>query len=408
MLNHLGKQPGLLIAIGLTAKIAGAISMSYFYLVHQSGGDTWNYFQEGMRLRELFLSDFDQFWHYFLDSRESVSGVFFNEPRALFFSKIIGLMLIPLFGNYWLLTLAFASISFLVSWKLYLRLKELFGNWEVWFVSLMLFPSFLFWTSGIQKETVVMICLSGLLVIGLKVYSTQLRFNVFDAFKAIVFLFLLINLKYYVAAVFLPVFTGMIVLMVFSQRLGLRSKKKQLLFLGIVVVLMGLMTSLLDYNIMFSRILERMVLTHDLLYQLSSPDARIEYRNLEPSISSFLKNSPLALFSGLFRPLPWETNSIFSVIASIENLIIFLLTFLAMVLSFWRKDSPGTLGICIIVYIVVIATMVTLTTPNFGTLSRYKTVWMPFLLILDLYVCMRLFRPSFKGNGESNIVCHNR
>ncbi len=407
MFSHLDRHPGLLIAIGITAKIAGALVMSYFYLVHQNGGDTWNYFQEGMRLRELFLNDFDQFWYFFLDSRESASGVFYNEPRALFFSKIIGLLLIPLMGNYWLLTLTFAVISFLASWKLYLRLKELFGNWGVWYGSLMLFPSFLFWTSGIQKETVVMICVSGLLVIGLKVYETIYRFRLFDAFIAVVLLLLLMNLKYYVAAVFLPVFAGMILIKLFADKLGLSSKKRQLLFLGTVVVVMGLITSLLDYNIMFSRILDRMVITHDLLYKLSSPESRIEYSNLEPSIRSFLWNSPLALLSGLFRPLPWETNSIFAVIASIENMIIFLLTIIAIGLVIWKKESPGILAICIIVYTVIIATMVTLTTPNFGTLSRYKTVWTPFLLMLDLYVCMRLFGPSFKGNGESDIVRHD-
>jgi hypothetical protein len=108
----------------------------------------------------------------------------------------------------------------------------------------------------------------------------------------------------------------------------------------------------------------------------------IHYQNLEPTVTSLLVNAPWALFSGLFRPFPWEAKTVFQLLVSVENGLLLIL----LIVSVKSIARCKTIDCLIIwsaaVYIVLLCTFLALSAPNFGTLSRYRVCFLPFLFFL--------------------------
>ena len=116
---------------------------------------------------------------------------------------------------------------------------------------------------------------------------------------------------------------------------------------------------------------------------LTNSNNAIHYRDLSPSLNSVLLNVPQALVSGIFRPFVWEAHNVTSMAAGVENLILLILTLMAIPSMPKLFSSPNRiLVLAILTYILILATFLALSTPNLGTLSRYKVGFLPFLVYL--------------------------
>src|SRR5690606_5751091 len=111
---------------------------------------------------------------------------------------------------------------------------------------------------------------------------------------------------------------------------------------------------------------------------ISSPDNLVGFVNLSPSPVAIALNAPLALFSGLFRPMLWEAGNAPAWLAAIENTLLLILS----VASLWRLRaaiaSPYRLLIFgAVAYVVILCVFLTISAPNLGTLSRYRVGYLP-------------------------------
>ena len=131
------------------------------------------------------------------------------------------------------------------------------------------------------------------------------------------------------------------------------------------------------------RFLEVVVNNNQEFMALTNAENAIRFQNLNPSFYSVLLNMPQALMSGIFRPFVWEAHDVVSFVAALENLV---LTFLAL-LSIPSapkilKNSNRLLILAVLTYIFMLSIFLALSTPNLGTLSRYKVGFLPFLVFL--------------------------
>ena len=128
-----------------------------------------------------------------------------------------------------------------------------------------------------------------------------------------------------------------------------------------------------------------LVWNYETLLAQSVGKPTITLNNLKPELSSVLRNVPEALAGALFRPFFWEGDNIFYRLAGAENLVLFIL-FLGS-LSFLKRGTkqrfPGFYGV-LFLFALIMAVLIGLTTPNLGTLNRYRTVFVPFLVYLLL------------------------
>jgi hypothetical protein len=116
---------------------------------------------------------------------------------------------------------------------------------------------------------------------------------------------------------------------------------------------------------------------------LTGGNNTFHFFQLQPTWSSMMVNSPWALFSGLYRPFLWESTKLFHVLASLENLLLLVLTL--HTLRYFQLAPPlrGWI-IPLFVYALVECTFLTLSTPSWGTLIRYRVGMLPFFVLFCL------------------------
>ncbi len=122
----------------------------------------------------------------------------------------------------------------------------------------------------------------------------------------------------------------------------------------------------------------------------------ITMKPLEPTVSSVLSHTPMALVNTLFRPLPTEARSPLLLMPALE--IIAYSVFILFCLLFHRKKGAGMEYLLFCLSFVFILYLITgLTTPVLGAIVRYKVPGIPFLLLgflflLDEEKLMKRFR----------------
>jgi hypothetical protein len=198
-------------------------------------------------------------------------------------------------------------------------------------------------------------------------------------------LLLLWILKYYYAAVLIPVIFSCIAFRFIRQKLSVTNHFVQAaLWMAIFSVLL-IAASFLHPNFSFGIFFEVIVSNNEAYNKLSSADDLIAYHNLSPDAGSILLNTPLALISGLFRPFIFEAGNPFQLIAGIENLVILVIVILSLkrVTAMWKSEHR-ILILAMLVFVFLLCVLLALSTPNFGTLSRYRIGYLPFFLLLVL------------------------
>lgn len=120
------------------------------------------------------------------------------------------------------------------------------------------------------------------------------------------------------------------------------------------------------------------------LLHLTYTGSRLENERLNPTASSIVEASPIALVNVLLRPFPWEYSGFFSLFAILENLL--LLSFLVYVVSRKRplaETQPGVnnLFFLALTFTLGLALLIGWITPVMGAIVRYKVPLLPFLFI---------------------------
>ena len=115
-------------------------------------------------------------------------------------------------------------------------------------------------------------------------------------------------------------------------------------------------------------------------------NSKVDIAPIEPRILSLVKHVPAALAVALIRPLPGENVSSAMVkIYMVENLAVLFLIAIAL-LCFKRKpEHQNIIALCLI-YSLLMLILIGLSTPLYGGIERYKSVVIPFMLILLLLI----------------------
>ncbi len=343
--------------LGLALRLAAGISIGLVYTYYYHGtGDTFAFFNDAISLAGGNASTIT------------------SEPRSLFFIYIVRIINVITGSNYWLTSLWFSLFSFICSYRLVTKLDEIFPTQRLASrIALLFFPSFVFWSSGIVKESLAFGAVAILSMYFLSImYNEKIKWR--GWIEILLSLFILLNLKYYWAGVLIPSMLAAFTVKKIDPKVFVAG------WYLIVFVVLCLAASVTHPNFYLSRFLDVIVENHDMY--LSDPNI-IRYYDLTSDWISILVNSPLALFSGLLRPLA-NFSSATSSLASLENLVL-------LVLIVWKIRSirfPGPENrlsiLAVLFYITVLCIFLALSTPNFGTLSRYRVGFLPFFVLLIL------------------------
>ena len=277
----------------------------------------------------------------------------------------------------------FSLFSFLAAWRLTKVIWQQLPQVGIPAVmAFLFFPSCVFWASGITKEALAMTGLYFVAALFLQIWWKQ-KISVINIVTAIFMIWVTWNLKYYYIGLLMPILVTTWVTQKIATMRRIESFFKETLVWFSVLIVTTLLASLAHPNFALDRIMGVLVTNNVLSLQVSNPDNVIHFYQLTDTWWSMALNAPWALISGLFRPFVWEADSLLKLIVAAENLI--LLALVAMSLRYWReiKNSPHRLLVlAVIVYTVVLCVFLSISTPNFGTLMRYRIGFLPFLMVL--------------------------
>jgi hypothetical protein len=368
----------------LFLKVLAGIGLGLLYRYYYAGGDTFYFYSEATELVNLFHSNTLEYIQ-FLFRHPEVDSSEEGSLRTTFLVKVISFFGIFTGSNYWITSLWFSFISFLASFHLFKVVTKHFNKSEIAASLAFLFlPSIIFWSSGIIKESLGLAALFVTAAYYLKIMKGE-KWTVYGFLMVLFCLWIVWNLKYYWLAVFLPVVLTSLVCHYGFLYFKISSGYKLISWLALFLLLtFGI--SLTRPNFYLDRILGVIAENYSAFESISDKSSLIEYYNLSANWQSILLNSPGALFSGLFRPFLWEADNLLKIIISVENLLILVLWFASLNrLKTFLVAPHKLLTLSVIVYTILLCIFLALSTPNFGSLSRYKVGFLPFFVFLISY-----------------------
>ena len=384
--KKIGKEYPRIFWLAFVFRLLMGAGLGLLYLYYYSANDTWLFFKDSTVLAQFGKSDLAAYLNFlFTDEMPDYlkEQLINSQPRSLFLVKFMSVFSWMGGNNYWISASYFSLIAFLASWYLFIVVTDLFENsWIPASLSFLFFPSIIFWSSGLIKETLALAGIYFIAGLFLK-FIHQQKVMWFEWSIALYGFYVAWNLKYYWTALFGAVVFTYVVVFFLSKKVSFFKKYKTLSWFAIFTFLCG-MASLLHPNFYLHRFLQVLITNHDDFIRISADDGLIHFYNLHASWTSVMLNSPWALFSGLLRPFVWEASGMTAMLASLENLVIAIL--LLSALTGFRMKSPHRLLLfSTIMYITLLCIFLSLSTPNLGTLSRYRVGFLPFLIFMISY-----------------------
>lgn len=369
----------------LVLKMLAGVCLGLVYLYYYTTADTFAYFEDASKLAALARTDVRAWLDVcFFNRVPDAVQLSFYQPRALFLTKITSVFSLVTADGYWIIGAYFSAFSFAGAWYLVKTIERHASRASLAAVIAFLFlPSVVFWTSGLLKESLSVAALYYLAGVFLRIWGGQKQ-RVTGVLMAVLSLWVLWNLKYYYAAVFVPVALATVLYRLLFRKLALDGfAETAAWFACLVVPLIAIM--FLHPNFYPGRLMHVILMNNAAYNALSDPDGVVHFHDLRPTVTSLVENAPWALFSGLFRPLLWEVSGLMPWLAAAENTAVIILFLLSLQgLKKYGTSRWRLLILALAVYVTLLCILLTFSAPNFGTLSRYRSGYFSFFVFLVL------------------------
>lgn len=309
-----------------------------------------------------------------------------------------------------IISLFFGLFSFAGQWKLFQVFNDFNKgkNQKLLAYAVLYSPSIWFWGSSLMKDSV---CLGavGFLVSIFYMVIIKKQFSLRDW---LLFPFL-IYLIYIIKSYIIIIFVVSLIAVIFVRYIW---KLKNLL-LRIAVISLFLVGSVLfvlltDFSAEINDMVQEsyvQVQNYQKNYEnIQNSDensmAGFELKNLDPSLSSMIIKSPTVIFTCLYRPFLWESKKIIILFTSLESTLLLVLTlyliFKTRFIGFFKIIFSNQLILFSFVASILFALIIGFTTFNFGTMTRYKIILLPFYY----FVLVAIYGKMMEQKEEKNLT----
>ena len=390
---------------GFIAKMIGALGFAFYHQYIYQGGDTLLFFDTSIKLADIASSNFSQFLKSILDYSptnvdlrfDTLDDVVFNDSN-FFVVRVSAVLAFICFKSYMPILLIFSTLSYIGIWYAYSAVCKMYPNAAKELAIVFLFiPSVVLWGSGLGKDSLT---LGGTCLI----FGALLKiFLIPKQRKFINIIFVLIG--YYVVFIIKPYiiysFMGAFTIGILFQRIVLIKSKNVKMIVRPLLIIIGLLFSSIIYNYIsddpkfgLDLIAEQVARNNKNLGEKSGAGSAYDLGLNTTDIGNFKDIIPIfpkSITITLFRPFLWEVNNPAMLLSAIESLF-FLMVFLYIL---FKNKIFGIIPIFIrqpitiscLLYTLIFAGLVGISSGNFGTLVRYKIPCLPFfgLMLVLLY-----------------------
>jgi hypothetical protein len=380
----------------LTLKIFGAIAVGLVYQFYYSGGDTFSYHTHGSRvLWEIFIKSpvdginaFFSHGSYGKGLWEAADRIWFwRDPRSFVIIQIAAFFDLFTFSSYSATAILFSVLAFTGGWMFFLVFYKLYPYaHRLLAVSSLYIPSVVFWGSGILKDTVT---LSSIGICTFCVYKIifERKYNVGLFLLLFVSLYGIFIIKKYIL---ICLIIGLIVWVFSSLFFKVQSRMLRIMIAPSVAIFCLVLTYFSinkvtedDEKYSLENIAQTSKITaYDIRYgwgARSGDGSGYTLGKLDGSWQSMISLAPAAINVSLFRPYIWEVKNLLMVMSALEAMLNLFFTFFVLVKvgNNITRYMNAEVIFCL-VFALIFAFGVGVSSYNFGTLSRYKIPLLPF------------------------------
>lgn len=330
------------------------------------------------------LGDTIQFFELAKNPNTSIT----NQPRTYFFIQFLKPIVFVTGESYWITSLWLSFISFISAWYAATILANIYPKLKIIIaLSLLFIPSVVFWSSGVLKDTIIFACLSMSVALLIKLYNNT-RISFIEISLLLLSAFILFKIKHYIFITLL-LFGSILTISVLFKKLNTRWKW----IISCLAIVGSLsMTQFVHPYLRITRIPQTLFENNQAITQKTSKHNQLDIILEDSSWQSVFSQIPRALHIGLFRPSVFDQTVPFGWAHRIENFVLTILIVLSILLYFKLKPKINwLLMIASIACILLLATMLPLSSPNFGTLVRYKNAYIPYLFLISSILPYRYF-----------------
>lgn len=391
---------------GLMLKIAGAIFISLIYRYYYGWGDTALYHWHAKVINSAMDESFGKWYNMLFRIPEWYAGGYqkyitamdwYQAPAEYTVCAIMAVIMLFTFNTFLPTAIIVAAIAYSGIWALFRTFATKFPEQTKYIaIATLYIPSTIMWGSGIFKDTICMFSL-GWMTYGAFRLLINRDFRFRTVAMTLLAFVLLAQIKLYILIAFVPAIIFWI-LATYSYKIRSGFVRFLMTTSIIAVCSFGFIYVMQEYSEAFGKYsLDKIAKTSYVIssyIQEQSGDQGSAYNlgSIEPNAISMLSKFPMAVNVTLFRPYLWETRKIIQLINAFEATIFLLITIKVFVSiglkTFWRTVvADPTIQFCLI-FTLIFAFAVGISSGNFGTLSRYRIPCLPFFgltLVLVYY-----------------------
>lgn len=351
----------------------------YLYAHYFPYSDSWMFFEESLKEYQYLLHEPSKFFTTDVEFH-NMSDVFSNADDASWrnfddnlFIKILGLLNILSFGNYYVNVILF---NFFPTLGLYYIYKTSLAHYRVnrlW-LALLVFalPSCLFWNSGLHKDGMI-VFFTGIFIASFY-KSLQKNFSLQSIATILFALFCLF--------LFRNVSAMLLVLPAIAWWYCTRSKIKPV---WIFLIITGSFATLFFTSMFLPQQynLPLKFAEKQQQFLLLEGNSFISITPLQPTLSSYFEVLPQALNHGFLRPYITEIRSPFYIMAFAEIALMFGIIVYAAINSRKRSLSVFSQPYSLFLFTTAILALLIIgyTVPFIGAIVRYKAFYLVLILI---------------------------
>ncbi len=407
---------------GFVYKIIMGLGIALIYdFYYQRIGDSFHYFENSCYLGEMLFTNTNAFFRILFDTvtPESINTLNhsityyprFGSPDVYALHRYLSLFTIIGLKNYYLTTICLAATFYLITWKVYIYLCNLYPSMRKWIaVSILFIPSVTFWSSGIGKD---IFSYSFGLLFFIKFHSILFKgkFNVQNILTLLFSAYIVLTIKPYILFAYL---VACLIWLGFEHIHKISNKILRIFVMPAFTILFGIIGMWVLSYVMesvggayssFDSMLQKAVIAQYDLKQEYYQGSAFDIGDYDPTISGALSVLPSAIIAGFFRPFLWDSKSIVMLLSAIENTILAVI-FLFILFKVGIKKNIKYIKqhrflIFCIIFPLFMATGIGLSTSNFGALVRFKIPLTPFMLLGMMFI-IKLYKTE---KSETN--CFN-
>ncbi|MEO5968262.1 MAG: hypothetical protein ABIP68_03555 [Ferruginibacter sp.] len=325
-------------------------------------------------IKDLFQSPYGHYGGFF-----SSSDSYWNNLRNNILIKAVAVFNILSNGNFYINSMFFNSFGFFGHVALYKIFVNIYSRKKnLVLIGAFLIPSTLYFSSALQKDNVIFLMTA---LFSYALYFNSIEFKYRRLLLLILAAIIILFIRNYVLFALIPASFAFIL-----------SRKTKWAYtitytaLLIILICLSFIPALNPLQIIANK--------QHAFFNLDFSNSKMVLGYLEPSLKSFFNNFPQVFVNIFLNPMPWNFSSAPGIALGIEW-ILFLSIFIYFLFNRELIQNRTFVKFSIL-FAFTIFLLVGYVVPNLGSLIRYRSIYLPYLII-PLICSINLKQIKFKN-----------